>query len=397
MSQPGSDDGRAEPSAEKARLAEADSGELSVARVGALPLRAGLGHGPGGLQRPRHAPGTTSRTTTPAPGRTAGTRTASAGICDDRQTFCFALALWNGKDPILKERIFGLTGPEGNHGEDAKEYWWYLDSTPTHSWMTLALPLPAGRLPLRRAGARQPPARARRAGVRAASTPASSTRTGTGSVTVDYAKASPDRRLHQDHRRQPRAGGGHACTCCPRCGSATPGRGGCPAGTDVPTIHGYDAGTLVAKHRILGRLVLAGEGEPEALCCDNETNAERLCGAGEPLAVPQGRHQRLPDQRCSARSTPTASAPRRPCTTRWTCAPGETRELRLRLALVAGSADEWSPEAAKRDHATLDLAGGFDAVMADPASRGRRVLRRADPARAPAPTRRWCCARPWPG
>jgi hypothetical protein len=58
-----------------------------------------------------------------------------AAICDDHQTWCFGLALWNGCDPILKERIFGLTGPEGNHGEDAKEYWWYLDSTPTHSWM----------------------------------------------------------------------------------------------------------------------------------------------------------------------------------------------------------------------------------------------------------------------
>src|SRR4029077_12824049 len=58
-----------------------------------------------------------------------------AGICDDRQTLCFALALWNGRDPMLKERIFGLTGTQGNHGEDAKEYWFYLDSTPTHSWM----------------------------------------------------------------------------------------------------------------------------------------------------------------------------------------------------------------------------------------------------------------------
>jgi hypothetical protein len=58
-----------------------------------------------------------------------------AGICDDRQTFCFALALWNGKDPILKERMFGLGGDLGNHGEDVKDYWWYVDSTPTHSWM----------------------------------------------------------------------------------------------------------------------------------------------------------------------------------------------------------------------------------------------------------------------
>jgi hypothetical protein len=57
------------------------------------------------------------------------------GICDDQQLLCLAFAFWNGKDPILKERIFGLTGEQGNHGEDAKEYWWYLDSTPTHSWM----------------------------------------------------------------------------------------------------------------------------------------------------------------------------------------------------------------------------------------------------------------------
>ncbi|HEX4603527.1 MAG TPA: glucosidase, partial [Candidatus Angelobacter sp.] len=58
-----------------------------------------------------------------------------AGICDRHQKLCFALALWNGRDPILKERLFGLTGNEGNHGEDVKEYYFYLDSTPTHSYM----------------------------------------------------------------------------------------------------------------------------------------------------------------------------------------------------------------------------------------------------------------------
>src|SRR5579859_3327506 len=57
------------------------------------------------------------------------------GICDDNGRLCFALALWNGIDPILKERLFGLTGSEGNHGEDVKEYYFYLDSTPTHSYM----------------------------------------------------------------------------------------------------------------------------------------------------------------------------------------------------------------------------------------------------------------------
>src|SRR5690349_13721166 len=58
-----------------------------------------------------------------------------AGISDDKQRLCFALALWNGRDPILKERLFGLTNAEGNHGEDVKEYYFYLDSTPTHSYL----------------------------------------------------------------------------------------------------------------------------------------------------------------------------------------------------------------------------------------------------------------------
>ena len=57
-----------------------------------------------------------------------------AGFSDVEQRLCLALALWNGRDPILKERIFGLTGGEGNHGEDAKEYWWYLDAVPSHAW-----------------------------------------------------------------------------------------------------------------------------------------------------------------------------------------------------------------------------------------------------------------------
>src|SRR3954452_17693155 len=57
-----------------------------------------------------------------------------AGFCDIEQRLCLALALWNGHDPILKERCFGLTGAEANHGEDVKEYWWYLDAVPSHAW-----------------------------------------------------------------------------------------------------------------------------------------------------------------------------------------------------------------------------------------------------------------------
>jgi hypothetical protein len=86
-----------------------------------------------------------------------------AGISDRHQMICFALALWNGKDPILKERLFGLTGNEGNHGEDVKEYYFYLDSTPTHSYMRMLYKYPQQAFPYewlveenRRRGREQP-------------------------------------------------------------------------------------------------------------------------------------------------------------------------------------------------------------------------------------------------
>ena len=70
-----------------------------------------------------------------------------AGISDRRQIVCFAVALWNEHDPILKERLFGLTGNEGNHGEDVKEYYFYLDSTPTHSYMKYLYKYPQAAFP----------------------------------------------------------------------------------------------------------------------------------------------------------------------------------------------------------------------------------------------------------
>src|SRR5215475_7284282 len=69
------------------------------------------------------------------------------GISDDKQRLCFAIALWNGVDPILKERLFGLTNSEGNHGEDVKEYYFYLDSTPTHSYMRYLYKYPQSAFP----------------------------------------------------------------------------------------------------------------------------------------------------------------------------------------------------------------------------------------------------------
>jgi hypothetical protein len=69
------------------------------------------------------------------------------GICDRECRLCFSLAMWNGRDPILKERLFGLTGPEGNHGEDVKELYYYLDSSPTHSYLKALYKYPQAEFP----------------------------------------------------------------------------------------------------------------------------------------------------------------------------------------------------------------------------------------------------------
>ena len=106
-----------------------------------------------------------------------------AGFSDVDQRLCLGLALWNGRDPILKERMFGLTGDEGNHGEDAKEYWWFLDALPSHAWprgatttRSAAFPYDGWSPRTRRRGQTRP-------GVRAAGHRACSTTTATGSST----------------------------------------------------------------------------------------------------------------------------------------------------------------------------------------------------------------------
>ena len=91
-----------------------------------------------------------------------------AGICDRRQLICFAVALWNERDPILKERLFGLTGKEGNHGEDVKECYFYLDSTPTHSYMKYLYKYPQAAFPYTQLVGRKSPPRQERSGIRTA-------------------------------------------------------------------------------------------------------------------------------------------------------------------------------------------------------------------------------------
>ncbi len=93
-----------------------------------------MGHGARGLQRQRRR----LELLHPRPGAFADVQWGEdgiAGLCDERQRLCFGIAVWNGVDPILKERMFGLTNAEGNHGEDVKEYYFFLDATPTSSYL----------------------------------------------------------------------------------------------------------------------------------------------------------------------------------------------------------------------------------------------------------------------
>ncbi len=207
-----------------------------------------------------------------------------AGVCDERQTFCLALALWNGVDPILKERMFGLTGPEGNHGEDVKDYWWYLDSTPTHSWMTWRYHYPQRPFPYadlveqnRRRGRDAPEYELVDTGVFAEDR--------YWAVTVDYAKADPTDlclRITVDNRG-PEAATLHVL---PTLWFRNTWAWGLPGQEAVPEICAGD-GTLLARHVELGPLVLGGDGVPQPLLCDNETNTQRLNGVSGRSAHPK--------------------------------------------------------------------------------------------------------------
>jgi hypothetical protein len=204
------------------------------------------------------------------------------GICDDRQVLCFAFAFWNGADPILKERIFGLTGDEGNHGEDAKEYWFYLDSTPTHSWMRWRYLYPQAAFPYERLLAEN---RAR--GRDEPEFELLDTGAFDGDryweITADYAKAGPEDILIRLTARN--AGTEPArLDVLPTLWFRNTWSWG--RNTIVPAIVSENGG-LRAELPEFGRMTLSGDGSPELLFCDNESNAERLWGVAAATAFPK--------------------------------------------------------------------------------------------------------------
>jgi hypothetical protein len=209
------------------------------------------------------------------------------GISDRRQLVCFALAMWNGKDAILKERMFGLTGNEGNHGEDVKEYYFYLDSTPTHSYMKGLYKYPQGEFPYRKLVEEN-----RRRGKNDGEFELLDTGVFDENryfdVTTEYAKAGVEDILikitvtnhgpaeaelallptvwfrntwswgHDDYRPQARAS----------------------QALGFQHEHGTVGSTAIElEHKAYGKRWLLCEGEPELLFTENETNARKLFGS----------------------------------------------------------------------------------------------------------------------
>jgi hypothetical protein len=203
-----------------------------------------------------------------------------AGICDRRQTVCLALALWNGRDPILKERLFGLTGNEGNHGEDVKEYYFYLDSTPTHSYMKFLYKYGQRAYPYadlvetnRRRGKHEPEYELSDTGYFDDSR--------YFDVVVEYAKAGPDDILVKITaiNRGPDPAPLHVLPTVwfRNTWAWEPGAGRPRLWQDSAA-----AARIAIEHPVSGRRVLVFDGEPELLFTENETNAHRLFGAPSP-------------------------------------------------------------------------------------------------------------------
>ena len=239
--------------------------------MGTLSEREAMGDGSRRLQRGRQR----LELLHPRPGALARLQWGEdglGGICDDKQRLCFALTLWNERDPILKERLYGLTNSEGNHGEDVKEYYFYVDSTPTHSYMKYLYKYPQRAFPYRDL------------------VETNRTRSredfeyellDTGvfdedryfDVFVEYAKEGPEDVLIRItvHNRGPEAA---RLRVLPTLWF----RNTWSWGDDVrkPSLRRAGPGVVQATHHELGEYWLHCDGDPELLFTENESNAQRL-------------------------------------------------------------------------------------------------------------------------
>ena len=261
-----------------------------------------------------------------------------AGISDNHGRLCFALALWNGRDPILKERLFGLTGSEGNHGEDVKEYYFYLDSTPTHSYMKYLYKYPQAAFPYgdlvdtnRQRDRHAPEYELNDTGVFDDDR--------YFDVMVEYAKASPDDVLIQISatNQGPEPAELHLLPTLWFRNTWSWGTSGGerPA---LRAVHGRST-TIEAHHGSLGTRWLHCDGGPDLLFTENETNCERLWGvANAGPYVKDGINDYVVNGRTDA-VNPKMAGTKAAARYRMVIAPGAKTTVRLRLTDVSPTGD----------------------------------------------------------
>jgi hypothetical protein len=260
------------------------------------------------------------------------------GISDDHGQLCWALALWNEADPLLKERTFGLTNAEGNHGEDVKEYYYYLDSTPTHSYMKYLYKYPQRPFPYEQL------LRVNRSRSRD-EMEYELIETGVFDddryfdVFIEYAKASPDDLLIQIHavNRGPQAASLHLL---PHLWFRNDWW--MSEGAARPVICRLDApelGSLIhATHDRLGERYLYCEGQPELLFTENETNRQRLWGQPNPTPYVKDAFHGYVVNGEQAAVNPAQTGTKAAAHYAFVLQSGETRTLRLRLCDSAPAA-----------------------------------------------------------
>jgi hypothetical protein len=295
-----------------------------------------------------------------------------AGLSDDQQRLCLALALWNGHDPILKERLFGLANGEGNHGEDVKELYYYLDATPTHSYLKMLYKYPQREFPYsllieenRRRGKQDPEFELLDTGV-----------FDDGrywDVFVEYAKAGPDDILMKitAYNRGPEAEVLHVL---PHLWFRNTWSWGYP--TVKPRLSKSADGVILAQHDELGDRHLYVDSNPELLFTDNETNVHRLFGTGAQGYFKDAFHEFVVN---GDRDALKGESPATKAAAHYvlSAAPGDSAEVRIRLSAQTHTApfDDFDGVVLRRKQEADEFYGDLQMDLADADS--RRVQRQA--------------------
>ncbi|MSQ82281.1 MAG: glucosidase [Myxococcales bacterium] len=283
------------------------------------------------------------------------------GICDNRQRLCWALALWNGKDPILKERMFGLAGPEGNHGEDPKELYWYTDALPSHSYGKMVYKYPVARYPYedlrhknRRRSKAEPEYELQDTGV---------LEHGYFDTVIEHAKADVDDVLLRVTvtNRSPSAQTLHLLpTVWFR--NTWSWDHDAPKPSIERAAGGPDHGALHLRHQSLGERFYYAQNHGQWLVTENESNGERL--GWWPQRTPRGHYKDAFADAVIAGDAGAAQAVTGTKAASWhtlTLAAGETAVVRLRLTNKASSAPFADFEAVYAER-LLDLEAFYAAV-----------------------------------